>query len=125
VSLTGVGECPAEPSSQSQGVPRVGRCDERTPPEIDQYVTIGVLPLAIIVSKTLALTLGAQGHFDNDKSGDMNDPKLLPRLRPNHPIHVDGLGKRPLSMPTVHRPRPHTRNATNRIRPNHRAERGR
>ena len=84
-----------------------------------------ILPLAIIVSKTLALTLGAQGHFDNDKSGDMNDPKLLPRLRPNHPIHVDGLGKRPLSMPTVHRPRPHTRSATNRIRPNHHAERGR
>jgi hypothetical protein len=79
VSLTGVGECPAEPWSQSQGIPRVGRRDERTPPEIDQYVTIGVVPLAIIVSKTPALTLGAHGHFDNDKSGDMNDPKLLPR----------------------------------------------
>jgi hypothetical protein len=45
VSLRGVSECPVEPSSQSQGIPRVGRCEERTPPEIDQYVTIGVLPL--------------------------------------------------------------------------------
>jgi len=42
------------------------------------------------------------------------NPKLLPRLRPNHPIHLDGLGKRPLSMRqcTGHGHTPETRSTS-------------